>query len=89
MATSTFTMDMSEESLAPARAGGGAVYRVLGLSVVAGPLAYLVCRALSEGLAGEDQGLALAAFCAMGFEAVWLVYGLVLLIAKGLAPTES
>lgn len=90
MATTTFTMNMSEESLAPAQAGGGgAVYRVLGLSIVSGPLGYLACRALSEGFAGGDQGLALAAFCAIGFEAVWLVYGLILLIVKGLTAAKS
>jgi hypothetical protein len=61
-----------------------ALHVVLTISLLCGPLAYLIWRAISESFAGGGQGLALAAFSVIGFEVVWLTYGFIALVNKGL-----
>jgi hypothetical protein len=60
----------------------GSLHVVGSISVLLGPLAYLVCRAMSESFASGSQFLALAVLCAVAFELTWLAYGVVALIEK-------
>ena len=88
---STLTMDLhGEEAVATEKASGkSTVHPVLAASVLLGPLVYLVCRATSKTFAGGSQVLALIAFCVIGFELVWLTYGFVALVSKGLKGRQG
>lgn len=76
---STITMDLSSNEAAVVRKASArsVLHLVLGISILLGPFAYLVCRSVSDSFASGGQGLALIAFCVIGFELVWLVYGLI------------
>ena len=83
----TLTLDInSEESVvSPAASGVSGLRVALVVSILLGPLAWLVCRAISDRFIGSGQGWLLLACCVIGFELVWLTYGLIVLVRKGLA----
>ncbi len=83
----TLTLDLSREesSVSPAASGVSGLRIALTVSILLGPLAWLVCRAISDRFTGSGQGWILLACCVIGFELVWLTYGLIVLVRKGLA----
>ena len=87
---STLALDINREEsvVSPASLGLSGVRITLAISILLGPLAWLVCRALSDRFIGGGQGWMLLACCVIGFELVWLTYGVVLLARKGFAATQ-
>ncbi len=80
----------SEEAVATEKASGkSGVHPVLTVSVLLGPLVYLVCRATSQTFASGSQMLTLIAFFVIGFELVWLTYGFIALVSKGLKGRQG
>ncbi len=88
MRTLALDIDSEESAVSPAPSGLWGVRIVFALSVVLGPLAWLICRVISGRFVGSGQGWILLAFCVTGFELVWLAYGLVLLGRKGFAAPQ-
>ncbi len=83
----TLTLDINGEeiSVSPPASGMSGLRIALVVSVLLGPLSWLVCRAISDRFTGSGQGWILLACCVIGFELVWLTYGLIVLVRKGLA----
>lgn len=81
----TVALDINSEEFAvsPAPLSLLGARITLAVSILLGPVAWLVCRAISDRFVGVGQGWILPAFCVIGFELVWLAYGLVLLVRKG------
>ena len=87
---STLAMDINSENSAvsAAQSGVSGVRITLAISILLGPLVWLVCRAISGRFVGGGQGWILLAFCVIGFELVWLAYGVALLVRKGFTATQ-
>ncbi len=87
---SMFAPELSNEDSAvlPAPSGLLGVRIVFALSVVLGPIVWLACRVISDRFVGSGQGWILLAFCVIGFELVWLTYGVALLVGKGFAAPQ-
>jgi len=51
-------------------------------SLMIGPAAFLLCRWMNSDFASGEKLLALFALSVMGFESVWIIYGLGVLINK-------
>lgn len=88
MGTVTLDINSKEPAVSPAPSGLSGLRIVFALSVVLGPLAWLACRVASDRFIGSGQGWILPAFCVIGFELVWLTYGLILLVRKGFAAPQ-
>ena len=52
------------------------------VSLVMGPAVFLLCRWMNSYFASGEKLLALFALSVMGFESVWVIYGLGVLINK-------
>ena len=85
MNTVALDINSKESAVSPAPLGLSGVRITLAVSILLGPLAWLACRVISDRFVGSGQGWILPAFCVIGFELVWLAYGLVLLVRKGFA----
>ncbi len=85
MNTLALDINSEESAVLPAPSGVSGVRMTLAVSILLGPVAWLVCRVISGQFVGGGQGLILLAFCVIGFELVWLAYGATLLIRKGFA----
>ena len=87
---STLAMDINSEdsAVSAARAGVSGVRITLAISILLGPLVWLVCRAISGRFVVGGQGWILLAYCVIGFELVWLTYGMAFLVRKGFAAPQ-
>ncbi len=88
MSTLALDIDSEESAVSPAPSGLLGVRITLALSILLGPLAWLACRVISDRFVGNGQGWILLAFCVIGFELVWLTYGVILLVRKGFASPQ-
>ncbi len=88
MNTVALDINSEESAVSPAPLSVSGVRITLAVSILLGPVAWLVCRAISARFVGVGQGWILPAFCVIGFELVWLAYGLVLLVHKGFAAPQ-
>ena len=88
MNTLALNINSEESVVSPAVSGLTGVRITLAISILLGPLAWLVCRAISGRFTGGGHGWMLLACCVISFELVWLTYGVVLLVRKGFAATQ-
>ena len=88
MSTLALDINSKEFTVSPAVSGLSGVRVTLALSILLGPVAWLVCRAISGRFLGGGQGWVLLACCVIGFELVWLAYGVILLVRKGFASPQ-
>ena len=87
---STLALDINREDsvVSPAPLCLSGVKITLAISLLLGPLAWLICRALSGRFVGGGQVWMLLACCVISFELVWLAYGTILLVRKGFAAQQ-
>ncbi len=88
MSLRALELSNEESAVLPAPLGVSGVRITLAVSILLGPVAWLVCRVISGQFVGGGQGWILLAFCVIGFELVWLAYGAALLVRKGFAVSQ-
>ena len=59
------------------------------LALLAGPVVFVICSQVVPHLVQNDRFWVLVAFVAMGFESVWLLYGLGALIHRAIEGKTS
>ena len=88
MSMCAIELSNEDSAVSPAPSGLTGVRITLAISILLGPLAWLACRVISGRFIGGGQGWILLACCVIGFELVWLAYGVALLVRKGFAAPQ-